>query len=365
MIRTKISKALVGALLLTVCACSHNESDDDGTTKTIKMDVANTTTVPLDTSRLIPLETSDSSIMYEIDYLEETNGKYFVVSRDIWKYFDAQTGKYLGDIAVRGRGPEEYLSIQNMWMEGDTLCIFDFDSNSIIGYDSNAKFAGKRSTADPDHMSSPNFLVKRPDGYYYTINSYKGGTGDPNPMFSLLGPDLKAVEDIPGREVKHGSYSSDRMIYDASHGRALAWDQARDTIFGVSEDGVVPAYIFDFGEYGMPAEFQAYDSQRQRIEAFSDEGKMPYAGLVKYCQVVDGNLYFIFYNPVPKKWCLGKYDMKNGKTSIFDLTSPDDRYQIQTWFKVYDDKVLLNFTDTQSPEDNPLIYSLDIKQLQD
>lgn len=91
----------IASAILT--ACSQKES---GLPKTINIDLDNITEIPIAKSTLIPLETTDSSLIYGVENMLIANNRFFIQSMNLLKMFDATTGKYIADLARQGEGRE-------------------------------------------------------------------------------------------------------------------------------------------------------------------------------------------------------------------------------------------------------------------
>lgn len=258
-------------------------------------------------SNLLALETNDSSLIYGISFLEKSGGKYFIISRDLSKMYDVASGKYMGDFSTKGQGPGEYDRIGSFWIENDTLRLLDAGKRKLLSFSPDGKFLESKSTYYEERFPQSNYLMPLPDGQYLSVNGYAGGMGDPNPQYSLLSHEFVFIKDIPGRELLDGGYTSDRLAYDSTNGRAFGWDALKDTLYLISENGVEPGYIFNFGNKTFPAEFQEEDEMFVRTRKFNKNGETPYAGLLSRYQFKDNDMYFIFYDPDKDGMLLGEW----------------------------------------------------------
>ena len=85
-------------------------------TKTIMIDVTKSEPIDIDTLRIIHLESNDSSLLYNIEGLESRHNRFYVLSTDMLKVFDSNSGNYIGDISGRGQGPGEFTEL--LWQLG-------------------------------------------------------------------------------------------------------------------------------------------------------------------------------------------------------------------------------------------------------
>lgn len=344
----------------------HGHNENEGV-QTVSINMSERKSLPIDTDRLIPLEVTDSSAIYEVWFLEEIDGKFFTGSRSLSKIFDASSGKYIGNLSVKGEGPGEYLSLSQLWLDQDTLRIYDSTAKRLLSYLPSGAFVSSlqvSSVPNEDTNSQPIYLIRSPygDGGYFSANCWWGGTVPKNPKYSLLDRNLNIVADIPGRETNDGSFAPDMMTIDEKNQRILAWDQLRDTIFSVSADGVKPVFAINFGDNAFPAEDQAIPSFYDRSQKFLGDSHPVYASVMKHVQTKGDELYFSFMESTDKAY-LAKFNMKTGKAQAYELTSDDGRYTQQLFFKLQGDTLFVTLKDQELVEANPAIYKLPLSEL--
>ena len=90
-------------IMLTLCitallySCTATKSSSDFSNE-IFVDVEQSVELPLQRGRIIPLETSDSSLLYDIVSIDQVKDKYFIRSRNKILTFDTE-GNYLYNIS--------------------------------------------------------------------------------------------------------------------------------------------------------------------------------------------------------------------------------------------------------------------------
>ena len=95
-------------IMLTLCitallySCTATKSSSDFSNE-IFVDVEQSVELPLQRGRIIPLETSDSSLLYDIVSIDQVKDKYFIRSRNKILTFDTE-GNYLYNISGIGQG---------------------------------------------------------------------------------------------------------------------------------------------------------------------------------------------------------------------------------------------------------------------
>ena len=119
---------------------------------TIKLDLSNEPVFIKPDSLLgekviIPLETTDESIIGEINKLEIVHDTLYILDddQDMIFLFD-KTGKYITRIADIGRGPEEYLRIDDFHIDGDIIYVVAGGNQKVFCYDLQGKFLSSFST---------------------------------------------------------------------------------------------------------------------------------------------------------------------------------------------------------------------------
>lgn len=350
------------AVLATSCSDSSKTVEDGP--GIVGLDIADAQVCNITPGDLIPLETTDSSLLYDICELIPTQNAWIVRSRDYLRAFDKNTGKYLYDISRMGQGPGEYLSIIQCTCTADTLHVLDGNLNCILDYLSDGTFLGKRldfKEIHADNFLPANYAVESPDrNEYYLINKYNGGYPEPFDQYSVITKDGQFVKHVPGRKLLDGSFTPDRMYTDFEHGRVLAWEQLIDTLFTVSEDTVKPLYVFDFGKNKFPVESQKKTEFYLRSQDFTEhDGDTPYASFIKYYQVNGDNLYFSFISCTNKgETAVAYLAIVNEKThdvKILHFESEDGQYRQEPFFHIFDDSIAISIADRVNVEQNPFL----------
>jgi len=110
----------------------------------------------IESVELVRMEETDNSLLsniYDIhqskDQLVFTSGK----ESDVF-VFDLK-GNFVRKINRKGEGPEEYLNIRNLWLEGDTLAIYSRNQSTVKRYDLRGNFIrSERLPVAPGHLYS-------------------------------------------------------------------------------------------------------------------------------------------------------------------------------------------------------------------
>lgn len=127
---------------MLAASCARQVGGKDATIITVPL--ADEILLDTDTGRIIPLETSDSSLIYDICALEIIDGKLFVNSRNYIRIYDGIDGHFIGNAGRVGNGVGEYLMIGNISADADTLMVFDSNKHEILRYGPSGEYIGSQ-----------------------------------------------------------------------------------------------------------------------------------------------------------------------------------------------------------------------------
>lgn len=331
--------------------------------RTVHVDIAQSRPLAPDTSRIVCLEVSDSSLLYGVDALIPAAGRYVVGSRTLLRSFDARTGRYLGDIARYNGGESGFSNILRLWHDGDTIRLFDSNARTIASYLPDGTFLGKTSPLAPEDADSerpPRQLYALNNGNMLAVNGSTGGSTPHNPMLSLYDGRGRFVRSLAGREVQESAYLTDGAHYDSANDRMLLWEPLRDTVFVADCHTVRPLYAFDFGTNAMPGSVQRMPALQMRARAFNAGGTdAPYASLLRYLQTdgTTGDIYFCFADSELNDY-IARYNEHDGALTICRIATPDGRYVQSTFFLLDGDSLRVEMRERDNVEANPGIYTI-------
>lgn len=354
-----ITRAIYASLAFIAVSCG--KESPDSMFRTVQADITQVDTIYINSGRVVELEANDSSLLYGISNIEKSGGRLIIHSRDLLKSFDPNNGRYLGTIATKGAGPEEFNAINQVWVESDTIRLLDFNTRSLISYLSDGRFISRNKAFmvqdNPGHsITAPVYLMKYPVGNaYISLNCFTDGTTASNPTASLYDSHFKYIRDIEGRSLREGSYLSDRMTTDFEGKRLLMWEPFRDTLFIVTTDSIKPWIAFDFGKNSFPAEYQALPEMFERMQKFLGGKNIPYVSYLHSYQKL-GDLLFFSLSTAQGNHYLGLLDLKEDTMKIYSVVDPDMRYKQKNYIKIVDGELYIVVNDTRSEEANPALF---------
>lgn len=204
-------------------------------------------TVPIsnifDSLKYIPLETTESSLFKNIDKLSmDKMGNFYVLDKEgtnaLYK-FDS-SGKFLHTIGIRGRGPEEYLSISDFSIFQDSLLdLYDDELGKRLIFDLNGNCI---ESLNRINKGSAHFIhVADTVAYYASCGGYAENLtiqiqGKEYLFFKQNYPELVAKSE-------YFYFVGNRILYT---------DNYNDTIFCFDEGKMHPYIYIDFRRNKLP-----------------------------------------------------------------------------------------------------------------
>lgn len=351
-------KLLVFVISTLSILCHLSCSKQKPTTlPTLKVDIENIIKLPVDTTRIIHIETNDSSLLYDVCLVEKIDNKYFINSRSFIRAFNEE-GQYLFDLSGKGQGPMEYLSVSNLWVKDGNLCLFDKTSQKIMHFSPDGKYLRSEKLGKSQSETGPINLFPAPDSSFLSTNSYGG---DRNvALFSRWNKNLTWQKTVTGRYVQSSYIFPDVCFTDYTHNRVLYWEAMKDTLFCIEADEIRPLYAFDYGEKAIPSSLK----EKTFIEKsrFINENKdKEYAYWARYFQSAGDNIFFsLGYG---QEILLCKLNENTQEVKAYTLVFPNNDYRMLFFLKVIGDDLLIELGNLENPIMNHPLLLLPLKEL--
>lgn len=337
--------------LLGLMSCTHNID-----LQTISPNLDNVQEVLIDSDNLIELETNTNSLLYDIGHIEQIGEKYFIFSRNVVRVFDIH-GKYLFNLSQKGESPKEYLTMHNLFIDKENICIYDFAASRILKFDANGNYLSditiRRRTDEPQ----PSKVFYIDDDSYLTLNAYAGNKSIP--VFSIWNKDFNRQEIVKGRILQTGIRLADGCLVDGNK-RILYWEPAKDTLFYMNNHNLEPLYRINFGSCAIPERIAQKDDY-DRIMFLAEKDNIGYASMARFYQTWNNKLFFTFM--YDDRICLCSFDEITKSTSVFSFIDAKHNYKLCPFFKIINDELLLELEDTRDEDKNHLLYKLPINNL--
>lgn len=352
-----VNELICIVLTCMLISCVKTERTD---VPSVKIDFTTITHIRPTAGTIVNLETSESSLLYDICSFNVVRDTFVVHSRNFVRLF-SKTGKFLGDVSHSGQGPNEYARISNVFFEDDEVGVFECDKNTVKWFRLNGELSASREMAISDENIRPFHLYPSRNGYV-ALNSFGGESADRKTL-CFLNKELSQGVPIQGRSLRTGFSTYDVISIDRT-GKVLYWEMLCDTLFTVDDGTLVPSLVVDFGEYAIPEDMARKDVY-DRISYVNELGKSgkKFAGMARYYQRIDNRIYFSCMSP-EKEMLLCQYSENEGTMRLFAVDFDSDKYSTSSFFFIKDSVVYWEIHDENDLTLNPSLFVLDLKELE-
>jgi hypothetical protein len=240
-------------ILLVISSCSKSTSEEVKEALTISDDFKSYTLdseLPaerfadlIELVEVMRLEETSNSLLSYIHDVQQTKDQFvFTSGRESNVFVFDLKGKFVRKINRKGEGPEEYLNITDLWLEGDTLAIYSRKQSSVKRYDLRGNFVkADKLPAIPGHINSYDNGYAM-DMYFRPINdtSYY--------RYVTLDKDLKPTSMyVPvNNKITIGFFLSTNSVTPYKDGVTLH-RMMSDTVYYLNEKRFNPLIHLDFG----------------------------------------------------------------------------------------------------------------------
>ena len=280
-------------LSIILVSCSNNKLVVERGLITLKIDWGNVvdeidySPMMEDSVLMIPLETTDKSLIGEVSRLIYQNDLIYIadnLSNSIF-VFD-MAGKLKTKIHSEGNGPGEYNRLAYFTVHGKEMVVMDIDIRKLLFYDENGTFIRDKDISDiwgrdmyciDDKLYLPNDKSSSESGYYH--------------LFTIDLADNDKYEMLLPFEKPKGEYG---WSIDGYHSKfkdeALIWHWPYDTLYTVKGSDICPSYCMDFGDRLLPEEYK----YKKGIEALRISSRENYVTGIDKVEQSDKYLFLLF-----------------------------------------------------------------------
>ncbi len=214
----------------------------------------------------IKLESNNNNVIGEIVKLEVLKDKFYIQSDNFIDIF-TNNGKFINRISNSGRGPGEYISLSDFFVDekDESILVYDSKSKKIIKYNSEGEFLNEIQT-DLDGYS----FTKLDDNYAVYIGSAYYNE-DSNCRLNILnskGGIISKHIPIKDNEAKF-LHLGDLTNFKKFNNSTSFLYSFNDTIYDLNDKGITPKFFVDFGKDKLPEKYleKTYNDIREFLES--------------------------------------------------------------------------------------------------
>lgn len=262
----------------------------------------------------VSLEASTPAFSRDIKNVFYVNDTIIRYGQDKVSAFDRQ-GKYLFDYSNIGEGPEEFVRLNTVFMQGDTLNMYDGNTRRILRYSVAGDFIEYITCKKNDKGLSPAHIIPYPGTHnYIVLPTFIGVPDAENPRFCLYDETLNAIKF--STDLKAHSYINAYFPLVQTDSGILYNDAHSYDIYYVDES-LVPMlkYSVDYGKYAISKSLQEKGATEISKALVNGNEDLKYKSIgIRYLNDTPDHLIF---------GCSGKglyivsFDKNTGKTKVF------------------------------------------------
>lgn len=313
-----------GFLILWLCSCQENKEQNSKAThfdlEQEMQDIHSTSLIK--DCKVIPLETNDSVLIGSVDKVIVYKDRLYVgdFSKNRTVYVFDMQGKFCSKISRWGRGPDEYLSLYDMFIDPHTgnLNLLSRTDQKILSFNEDGELY--KSTQKLPKMFME--LIPSQGGYVGFAANYSEDRAEPFNLW-LLGQDFQPT----GKEFRidprwESKWSEDVTVFSSFQDTVYYAPAIQDfNIYKLKNNHFSLAYTIDFGKNQLPGTSMSYD------EYLDYSRKNPeFVTRLDHFQETDRFLicHFLFEG----QNCFGLYNKENKQTSVCNLSPYTGKYFI-------------------------------------
>lgn len=339
--------------MLAFFSCKKKVNDLDSRYETVYVDVDASKSIDIrdifqHNIKEISLELTDNSLLTEIDQLEIKDNKIIIFDKHRLMVFDME-GHFLYTTGKHGLGPGEYTNINSFFFEGDNICVFDNNLQTLFTYDKEGIFITSKRT--DERVSSIYPIGNRK---FVGRKNYQGDRVKV-PALVILNENLSLFSDIDNRYLNSGI-----GVYDYCYtynNNTLYWEFLNDTIFSIRDRKVIPQYYIDFQKHKVPS-IEIKNKGTGEIIEYLNSNISKYATGVRYVQEDTSDIRFIF--SFQEKINYARYNKETKKVSLCNFYDSKKELKLQYFMKYSEGKIILLVYDPEEEENNPKLLMLHI-----
>ena len=344
-------------LVIFFASCTN---DDQTKLAPIKISFSDITLINLSDGKIVNLETTENSLLYDICNLNVYQDTIVVQSRN-FLYAFASDGKFIGNISRKGQAGDEYLSISNVFFEDGTVGLYDFNKKTLSRFN----LKGELLSAPKCDISTPGIkpfqIFPWKDGYV-ALNSY-GGESTDRKTLCFIDKQLKDGIPIEGRSLRNGFTTADGIFVDNQE-NVLYWEMMCDTLFTIHDNRLIPLYAIDFGDHALPGYIARKDvyGRIDYVNKSEKEGKL-FAGMARYYQRKDDMIYFSCLSP-EDGILICQYNENEGTTRLFMPDFNNQQYTTAPFFLIKDNHLYWEIRDKNDLTSNQSLFIVDLNHFE-
>lgn len=219
----------------------------------------------VDEVELMKLEETEESLLSYVFRVSEVGDKFIFPGDDKGDiYAFSNKGEFLNKFNHNGDGPGEYNSIRTVWMEGDSIVLYDGQKQIIHWYDHNGKHL--KELKMPEHAGH----VYPYDGGYALDMTFTAISDSLKYKVLILDKDLETKKLLlPYDQLVPFPLTSTVNSFGRINGKLMFKSVFDDTTYFIGSNGPEPFFQIDFGDKYLWNDKSRYENGQAAMAAIS------------------------------------------------------------------------------------------------
>ena len=266
----------------------------------------------------IPLETTKESLIGRIDKVVKFESCYVILDCEADQVLRFnEEGKFLNSIGKIGKGPGEYLSVDDLQVFGNNVYLLARDSKKIILFSIEGKF--QREISLNDFYS--NFTIANYE-HAFLYRNFNSNIHQTNLVYFSLTKE-KVISNFHKINKSQFGQGYATKCFDVNH-KSIFFSAPNDyNIYTVTEKSTQPKYYIDFGrKYSLPQESRYYNYEElENIDQEVVKGinnLFIFDNIILFTYIYSGIKNLVVIDVINKKILFNGYPEATLKSPIFN-----------------------------------------------
>lgn len=321
----------------------------------------------------VPLETTPESLIKNVTgFVADKNMIYLNNAEGACLKFTPD-GKFAGAIGCKGRGPNEYLNVYEIFLQDGKIYIYDVSAGAILVYDPSGTFISKTKLDGSldGHTSAellPNgevvtFTPDKGPGFQTAMLSFVALNKEPTGTFQVT-DSIPHINPLPEAANIYWYFKEGQFVRNGEN--VLFKCTLNDTIYLIERNKgkytLQPQYVFQLGKYAAIP-----DARLQSQKAFYNPHPFNAFKIMQKIELLGETGRYLFYSDAEREEPCYFYDKKTNTVHKWRLmpegkeTECRENVKFYTPLRIDANGNLLGFMQPENETDNPVLVIAQLK----
>lgn len=300
---------------------------------------------------IVQLDTMSEAILANVNSIYFIQDTIVIFARNAVALFDFR-GKYLCNLAVKGRGPDEFGDITHVFCKDGFIFITDMVNDCIRKYNTHGMLLDTFPLKEFDEKVIGAYPF--PLGNLYVSRNQFRGVVDKTPELSLLDSNFNVLKVSDRLKMRSGLIYFNYFSQDGES-QLLYTQLLNDTIYSIDTSlSVRPCYCFDFGKYKIPEEARRVYTDIYDLIEYTNTYSENIASLASHLYNTENSLSCLFASN--GKLYVVVYNKIDQSSQVYHLYYEGNNFLFQSFQSRYKDYHVMAAIDSENPNQNFTLF---------